>query len=127
MTDLTSYVEGHLERLANREARLGARRDLILGALRRLGPRIAGEFGLAGLFLFGSWAWGRPHERSDIDLAVEGLAPERACRASAALERTMVEALGDECTEVDVHRLEDLAGWVRARIDREGIALHAEP
>jgi predicted nucleotidyltransferase len=43
------------------------------------------EFGASRVYLFGSLAReGRFHERSDMDLAVEGIAPERFFKAWAA-------------------------------------------
>jgi predicted nucleotidyltransferase len=43
------------------------------------------EFGARRVYLFGSLAReGRFHERSDVDLAVEGIAPERFFKAWAA-------------------------------------------
>jgi len=43
------------------------------------------EFGASRVYLFGSLAQeGQFHERSDVDLAVEGLAPERFFKAWAA-------------------------------------------
>jgi predicted nucleotidyltransferase len=46
---------------------------------------LVGEFGASRVYLFGSLAReGRFHERSDVDLAVEGIAPERFFKAWAA-------------------------------------------
>lgn len=127
MIDLTPYLEGYRERQSLRSSRLRLRRERILEAARRLGPEIAREFGLMRVLLFGSWAWGRPHERSDVDLVVEGLEPELSSRAAVIVEKRLGEALGRECPESDLHRIEDLPDWVRERIDREGIVLHARP
>jgi len=45
------------------------------------------EFGASRVYLFGSLAReGRFHERSDVDLAVEGIAPERFFKAWAAAD-----------------------------------------
>jgi predicted nucleotidyltransferase len=44
--------------------------------------------GASRVWLFGSLAWGRPQdERSDIDLAVEGLPPDRYYRLLSELDQ----------------------------------------
>jgi predicted nucleotidyltransferase len=64
--------------------------------------------------MFGSLAWGRVHDESDLDLAVEGLAPERTF---AALSR--VSSVAGE--QVDLVPLESCAESLRRRILEHGI------
>jgi predicted nucleotidyltransferase len=76
--------------------------------------------GVRRVWSFGSLAWGIPHQRSDIDLAVEGLAPLDVFAALAAL---MAEAPA----AVDLVRLEDAPPALRERILREGVELADAP
>ena len=86
--------------------------------------RLAGEaarvlveqFGARRVYVFGSLV--RPerfHAGSDLDLATEGLAPERYFAASAAVERR----LGGQI-EFDLIRLEDAPPDTARRIRRVG-------
>jgi len=52
-------------------------------ALPALTDLLVGEFGVRQVILFGSVARGRAHSDTDVDLAVEGLAPERYFEALA--------------------------------------------
>ncbi len=63
-------------------------------------------------WLFGSFAWGNPHERSDIDLLVEGDDSEVAYRVGRACGR-------------DVHalRFDEAPESLRQRCEAEGVAL----
>lgn len=65
-----------------------------------------------GVWLFGSYAWGQPTERSDIDLLVDGDADEIAWRVSRALD-----------CEVDGWPLTAAPAELVARARSEGIAL----
>jgi predicted nucleotidyltransferase len=69
-------------------------------------------------WLIGSLAWGTFGERSDVDIAFEGLAIDRI--------GAVASRLGD-CLRVgvDVLRLEDLSGGFRDRVLEEGIELVA--
>jgi predicted nucleotidyltransferase len=52
---------------------------------RRVAQMLVHDFGARRVYLFGSLAQeGRFHERSDVDLAVEGIAPGRFFKAWAA-------------------------------------------
>lgn len=70
------------------------------------------RFGVERVILFGSAAgWGVWHGRSDIDLAVEGLAPERFFSAYAACHDVLPRGL-----ELDLVPLERAYPEMRARI-----------
>lgn len=81
------------------------------------------EFGAREVYVFGSLAGQSPwHSRSDLDLAVEGLAPEVYFRALSALR-----ALVPEDMEVDLVTLEDAPRELVARIKGgEGTAIMPE-
>lgn len=70
--------------------------------------------------LFGSRARGDHHERSDIDLAVFGLAPDRAGRFRQALE-DLPTLLSFDLVCVDEYTSPALL----ENIDREGVTLYA--
>ncbi len=73
------------------------------------------QFGARRVYLFGSLAGHSPwHSRSDVDLAVEGLAPERYVSALSALWELMPEGL-----ELDLITLEDAPPELAARIRGE--------
>jgi predicted nucleotidyltransferase len=102
------------------ETELQKERDRAHEARLRL-PSVAAllveRFGVRRIVLFGSLLEGRLHERSDIDLGVEGLAPERyweaLWRCAAAAGR-----------HVDLVPLEDVGDSLRAHIAAFGEVLH---
>lgn len=87
MLEMRPYLEAYRRHI--REARVSARqraeqaREAALGCAQKL----VEEFGATRVYLFGSLAEGRFRLASDIDLAVEGLAPEKFFKASAAISR----------------------------------------
>lgn len=85
-------------------------------ALPALTKCLADEFGATSITLFGSLAAGEAHERSDIDLAVEGLASEDYFRALASL-------LEVAPCPVDLVCLEDAPESLRALVRDEGEVL----
>lgn len=70
------------------------------------------------MILFGSLAWRRFGPASDIDVAVEGLAPGRFFRAHAELAREIT-------LPVDLKLLSECPPLLRRRIEEEGVTLHA--
>jgi len=103
-----------LEARAEREQADLARRALELeGRVEEVARHLCVRFGARRVFLFGSLAWGGFHASSDVDLAVEGIAPDRLCEAateaSAAAERV-----------VELFALEELPPSFRERITSEG-------
>jgi hypothetical protein len=72
----------------------------------------------ASVYLFGSWATGRPHRASDIDVAVEAaepLGPGVLARLREALEESTIPY------RVDVVDLADTDPTFRERVRREGV------
>lgn len=102
---------------AQRQADLDHQRTHHRAAAAELALLLAARFGVDRVWLFGSNAWGRPDERSDIDLAVEGLPPQRFIEALAALMQVAPAS-------VDLLRLEEAPAALRARILTHGELLH---
>jgi predicted nucleotidyltransferase len=74
--------------------------------------------GRAVVYLFGSWATGRRHGASDIDVAIEAaepLAPGLLARLREALEESTIPY------RVDVVDLADTDPAFRERVRREGV------
>jgi predicted nucleotidyltransferase len=111
---LREYVEGYDRRLA---ARLADRQAAAARALG-LAPALAAicrEHGATRVRLFGSLVTGILGETPDVDLAVDGLPPERYFDLLAALQRRAVP------TEVDLVDAGARAAGLRARIDTDGV------
>jgi predicted nucleotidyltransferase len=79
----------------------------------RVAEILAQEFGVSRVVLFGSLTRGDARPDSDIDLAVEGLPPERTFRALARA----AEVAG---RQVDLVPIESARPEVLAIIEREG-------
>ncbi len=75
------------------------------------------DFGVTRVVLFGSVVTGGFHERSDIDLAVEGLDAERFFAACAAAEKAA------EGFPIDLVSMETARPWVADVLRRDGIEL----
>jgi predicted nucleotidyltransferase len=84
---VSAYRLAAQERTARRHAALSARRQAALIAARGAAGLLKTSFGATRVLLFGSVAAAAGfHERSDIDLAVEGVPPDHFWRAWAALD-----------------------------------------
>lgn len=110
----------HWKRRAERERR--KRQALAAEArleARRLGDLLVRQFGVTKVYLFGSLTReGTFHERSDIDLATEGLGPDHFIEAGAALDRAC-----DYCYRIDLVDLETAREGIRKLILTEGVLL----
>lgn len=101
------------------ETREQARFDQAQLAAAACAQLLKERYGVRQVHLFGSLAGQSPwHSRSDIDLAVEGLAPERYVRALSELWALLPTGL-----ELDLVTLEDASPEMRARIGSAGINL----
>lgn len=110
----------HWKRRAERERR---RRQALAAEARlearRLGDLLVRRFGATRVYLFGSLTRDDAfHERSDIDLATEGLAPTRFFEAGVALDRAC-----DYRYRVDLVNLETAREGMRKLILEEGVLL----
>jgi len=116
MSDAAIIARFARGRARERLERVEARRAALLSAVPAL-ARLLVDRGARRVWLFGSLAWGRADERSDLDLAVEGLPAE-----------ALLEALGALLTAapcaVDLVRMEEAPGALASRIRAEGRRLH---
>ena len=117
----TQHVEGALSvfrERASRRARERRRRQAELrGAAGQAARTLAVDFGARRVVLFGSVAAERADERSDVDLAVEGVSRERYFEALAALSEVVP-------ADVDLVLLEEAPESLRALVESEGVTLH---
>jgi predicted nucleotidyltransferase len=107
--ELAQTLRLRRNRAEGRAARL---RALLPQAKRALIER----YGVRRVILFGSLASGRVSDRSDVDLAVEGMASEVYFPALADL-------MGLLGCPVDLVRVEDALPSLRAAIDADGVLL----
>jgi predicted nucleotidyltransferase len=68
------------------------------------------QFGATEVYLFGSWATGKAHPDSDLDLAVSGIQPERWYRVWAKV----MFALNPDVHLVDLGFPDDFTEYLRA-------------
>ena len=112
-----TYIAAWRERLrreaeATRAAEADARRSA-----RTCAAHLGRAFGVRRVYLVGSLAHGRFHDRSDIDLAVEGLEPRYYVRALAEI----ADLAG---REVDLIVLEDAAQAMIDGVLKRGVVLY---
>jgi predicted nucleotidyltransferase len=116
MAHFDEYMQAHRARREAAAVEAVARaleaRAAAVTAAQRLGERL----GVRRVVLFGSLARGRFHERSDIDLAVEGLPPGKLTDAMAIAEEGSHFQFG-------IVPLEAAFDYIRAAVGREGIQL----
>ena len=114
-------VEPYLENLRRRgRVAREARANRAQTIRRRLADAVrvlSDEHCVESVWVFGSLVGGELYERSDVDIAVEGLDPEQYWRA---LDR-IIAILG---VPVDLVPLEEASDSLRARIFAEGERLH---
>jgi len=75
------------------------------------------EYGVKRIFLFGSVAKSKHRSHSDIDLACEGISPERFFKVLGEL----LSRTGGSIDLVDIKEVKDT---LRKRIEREGILIY---
>ena len=113
-------LEPYLATLRRRDAALRAdalrRAEAARARLPEVVRVLVEEFGVTRVVLFGSLRWGALHERSDLDIAVSGLASDAYWRA---LDRVTCAA----GRAVDLVPLEEASASLRARIDADGEVL----
>jgi predicted nucleotidyltransferase len=78
MIDYSPYIEGLKRREAERKARLENRRQKALAVAQQIAGMLRRDFGATKIYLFGSTLRLKGfHSHSDIDLAVDGIDPQR--------------------------------------------------
>lgn len=115
-TDVRTCARTFLARVT-RELEEADRRADALRAKAREAAQLLQGFGSTGAWLFGSLAWGEPHQGSDVDLLVEGVAAARWPEAVRAVERLFAGV------HVDALRSEDSPRPLVDRVRAEGIRL----
>ena len=103
-------------RQAAAQAEVERRAEAMRGRIPLAVARLRAEFGAGRVWLFGSFAAGRVHAESDVDLAAEGVLPQDEWRAGATLEDILEGP-------VDFVRWESAPESLRARILVEGLPL----
>ena len=87
--------------------------------LRTATQRLVAEFQPEQIWLYGSHAWGNPHDDSDVDLLVR-LAPGRSLLDLVAIKQDLEDLLG--CS-VDVVTEEAISTYLRPQVLKEVIVL----
>ena len=114
--DLSEYIEAWRERLARQESQKKQRVLSLRQAAQDCAHRLVHEFGVSKVYLFGSLVEeSLVHDRSDIDLAVEGLDGKLYWKALSSLW-----ALLPEGTELDLVLLERARPSLAQRVRTEG-------
>ncbi|MEK6607740.1 MAG: nucleotidyltransferase domain-containing protein [Myxococcota bacterium] len=85
MSDVETYVGGLRRREMERDRARSRLRQRWLAAATQAARILTDEFGARRVVLFGSVARGDVHEASDVDLWVEGIAPDRFFEAAGRL------------------------------------------
>jgi predicted nucleotidyltransferase len=120
-SDYREYVEAWRRRLARQEARKQARVQELRQVARSCARRLVREFGAKRVYLLGSlldeeWV----HDRSDIDLAVEGLEGGVYFKALASVWELLPAGV-----ELDLVLLERAWPGLARQVESEGMLLDA--
>jgi predicted nucleotidyltransferase len=110
------YVAAWRRRWQAEEEAVQRRRSQALAEAERAARMLVERYGVRKVVLFGSLAWGRFQMTSDVDLAADGLAPERFFRAAADLSREI-------SVPIDLKLISDCPPVLRRRIAEEGMVL----
>ncbi len=116
MGEFDSYIRAHRERRAAAAAEAVVRAREARAAAEAAARRIGERLGVRRVVLFGSLVRGRFHDRSDIDLAIEGLPEGKLTDAMAFAEE-------DRRFRFGIVPLEAAFDYIRAAVEREGIQL----
>ncbi len=118
--EVAAYREAWRKREAARREILRRRAERAWAVARNAARLLKEEFGARRVVLFGSLARGEFDERSDVDLAAEGLggmAGRSFCRAAGRLQAL------DPGFSVDLVEMGEVAPSLKEAIEREGIPL----
>jgi uncharacterized protein len=114
--DLESLARSWRQRAAARSEAADRRTTELRLRAREAAEVLTRELGAKEVWLFGSLAYGRIHERSDVDLAASGIPDERYFEALARVSAIVGEP-------VDLVPLESASPSLRRRILTRGIRL----
>ena len=116
--EFAPYVAGLVRRERARRRRMRERATQALEAARSAAALIRQRYGATRVRLFGSVLYPeRFHERSDVDLAVEGLVPQDYLSAWAVINGP------DSKFEVDLVDPNDCSPYIWEAVEREGVDL----
>jgi predicted nucleotidyltransferase len=119
--EFETYIAGYKKRLAEMHGERERHRQRVLERVRGLSPLFDRLPGVRRVYAFGSSVrQGGFTPESDVDLAFEGLPPERLCETLSAL----VECLE---TSVDAVRLEDAKEPLREEILKGVVVYERRP
>ena len=122
MDEFVPYVAGLVQRERARRRRMRKRATKAQEAARTTADLLRQHYGATRVRLFGSVLHsGRFHERSDVDLAVEGLAPADYLRAWALLNDSSADF------EVDLVDPRDCSPYIWKAVEREGVDVCSHP
>ncbi|MBT9169429.1 MAG: hypothetical protein DDT19_02788 [Syntrophomonadaceae bacterium] len=111
------------KRAQDKKRRLSLRKQEGCKAAQQCAGILATHYGARKVYLIGSLTGSRSvHERSDIDLVVEGLRPEEYFSALSALWRVLPKGM-----ELDLIPWEDAYPQTKQRAYREGEVLYERP
>ena len=121
--DFREYVEAWRTRLARQEAERWAWGQQLREVARACAHRLVQDFGARAVYLFGSLLDEElVHERSDIDLAVEGLEGKLYFKALSRVWELLPAGV-----ELDLVPLEQARLGLAERVKAEGVLLDALP
>ena len=94
--------------------------NVILSKLREIEPRLRDEFGVSGLWVFGSYVRGDQRRESDVDVLVEFDRPGMTLFKFIDIELTLSEHLG---LKVDLVQRRALRPALRPSVLAEAVAV----
>jgi predicted nucleotidyltransferase len=113
------YVAGWRRRLSADKARRNMRAEEAASAAQKCAQILYENYGARKVYLFGSVNDpGRFHDKSDIDLVVEGLSPRLYFKALAELWRVLPPGM-----HLDLIPFEDADSELHERVIKEGVPL----
>jgi predicted nucleotidyltransferase len=119
--DLSAYIDAWRKRLARQQRERKKRTQHLRQVALACARLLVQDFGVGKVYLFGSLLTEElAHDRSDIDLAVEGLDQESYLRALRELGELLPTGV-----ELDLVRLEGAWPSLVERVITEGILLDA--
>lgn len=117
------YIACWRKRTQDRKRHLSLRKQEGRKAAQQCAGILGTHYGVKKVYLIGSLTGSRSvHERSDIDLVVEGLRPEEYFSALSTLWRILPKGM-----ELDLIPWEDAYPQTKRRASREGEVLYERP
>ncbi len=114
--DYSDYIDAHRAQRRLEHERTRQRAHWARIAAHEAAEKLARTLGVRRVYLFGSLARGTFAMRSDIDLAVEGLAPGKLVEATSVVQT-------NETFEFDVVPLDAMRPGFAEAVQRDGVQL----